>query len=265
MKIANTIAKVPGALQKPFLLMILPVIMILAAPLKSLAGPDRQTITLNADNKAITQILSDIEKQADYRFLFNSRLKDLKQKVTVTFNNAPISDVLKKLFAGTSLTYVELDNNLVAIRSAGANDADITVSGKITNADGAAIPGVSVRLKGSTTGTSSSTDGSYSITVPDNATLVFSSVGYQDQEVSVNGRTTIDVTLASAVQVIDQVVVVGYGTARKKDLTGSVASVSGAELAKQPVLTATQAVQGIVAGVQVITSGDPNALPVIRI
>jgi TonB-linked SusC/RagA family outer membrane protein len=94
---------------------------------------------------------------------------------------------------------------------------------------------------------------------------VFSSVGYQDQEVSVNGRNTIDVTLAAAVQVIDQVVVVGYGTARKKDLTGSVASVSGAELAKQPVLTATQAVQGKVAGVQVISSGDPNALPVIRI
>jgi TonB-linked SusC/RagA family outer membrane protein len=264
MKIANTIAKMPGSLQKPVLLMFISMIMLLAGPIKSFAGPDRQTITLNADNKSITQVLSEIEKQADYRFLFNSRLKDLKQRVTVTFNNAAITDVLQKLFAGTSLTY-KVDNNLVAIRSVNADYADITVSGKITNVDGAAIPGVSVRLKGSTTGTSSGTDGSYSITVPDNGTLVFSSVGYTDQEVSVNNRTTIDVTLVSAVQVIDQVVVVGYGTARKKDLTGSVASVSGAELAKQPVLTATQAVQGKVAGVQVITSGDPNALPVIRI
>ncbi len=264
MKIANTIAKMPGALQKPAILMFLFMIMLTAGPTKSFAGEDRQTITLNAENKSITQVLSEIEKQADYRFLFNSRLKDLKQKVTVTFNNAGITDVLKKLFAGTSLTY-RVDNNLVAIRAIDADYADISVSGKITNADGVAIPGVSVRLKGSTTGTSSGTDGSYSITVPDNGTLVFSSVGYTDQEVSVNGRTNIDVSLVAAVQLIDQVVVVGYGTARKKDLTGSVASVSGAELAKQPVLTATQAVQGKVAGVQVISSGDPNALPVIRI
>jgi type II secretory pathway component GspD/PulD (secretin) len=95
MKIANTIAKMPGSLQKPVLLMFISMIMLLAGPIKSFAGPDRQTITLNADNKSITQVLSEIEKQADYRFLFNSRLKDLKQRVTVTFNNAAITDVLQ--------------------------------------------------------------------------------------------------------------------------------------------------------------------------
>ena len=265
MKFANSIAKILKVLQKPLLIMKLTMLLLMFGTMCSFGGVTGQTITLNADNKAITQVLAAIEKQGDYRFLFNSRLKDLKQKVTVNFTAALIKDVMKTLFAGTSLTYVELDNNLVAIRAMKDADADIRVSGRVTGADGQPVPGVSIRIKNSTTGTSSGNDGSYAITVPDNATLVFSSVGFQDQEISVNGRSTIDVTLVSAVQVIDQVVVVGYGTARKKDLTGSVASVSGAELAKQPVLTATQAVQGKVAGVQVISSGDPNALPVIRI
>ncbi len=144
-------------------------------------------------------------------------------------------------------------------------EANITVSGKITNTEGVAIPGVTIKVKNSTAGTSSSTDGTYSLSVPEDATLVFSSIGYEEQEVQVNGRTVIDVSLKSSAQLIDQVIVVGYGTSRKKDLTGSVASISGAELAKQPVLTATQAVQGKIAGVQVISSGDPNALPIIRI
>ncbi len=245
--------------------MKLTIILVVFCCIQTMAGVHAQTITLNADNKAIAQVLTAIEKQAGYRFLFDSRLKDLKQKVSLTVTNAMLNEVLRKLFAGTSLTFQEMENNLVAIRSVKAAMADITVSGKVTNEDGQPIPGVSVKVKGSAAGMSTSSDGSYSLTVPENAVLVFSSVGYEDQEVSVNGRGSIDVTLKSAVQLIDQVVVVGYGTARKKDLTGSVVSVSGDELAKQPVLTATQAVQGKVAGVQVITSGDPNALPIIRI
>ena len=265
MKLANSIVKACTALKKPFMIMKLTLILVIFSTFQSIAGANAQTITINANNKEISQVLTAIEKQGDYRFLFNSRLKDLKQKVSVTFTNALIKDVLQKLFAGTSLTYLEMENNLVAIRSINSDVAAIAVSGKITNTDGVAIPGATVRVKNSTAGTASSNDGSYSLTVPDDAILVFSSVGYEDQEINVNGRSTIDVSLKSSVQLIDQVVVIGYGTARKKDLTGSVASVTGAELAKQPVLTATQAVQGKVAGVQVISSGDPNALPIIRI
>ncbi len=265
MKKAYTILKAYKALKKPLLIMKLTLVLMFVCTIQSWARVNAQTITINANNKEITKVLSAIEKQGDFRFIYNSRLKDLKQKVSVSFTNALIKDVLQQLFAGTSLTYLEMENNLVAIKSVEADEIDIRVTGKITNSSGDAVPGVTVRVKGSTTGTSSGTDGTYALNVPDDATLVFSSVGYEDEEVIVGGRTTIDVTLKSAVKLIDQVIVVGYGTARKKDLTGSVASVSGAELAKQPVLTATQAVQGKVAGVQVITSGDPNALPIIRI
>ncbi len=140
-----------------------------------------------------------------------------------------------------------------------------TVTGTVTGSNGNALSGVSISVKGTSRGTFTNNTGSFSIVASASDTLVLTSIGYTQQRVSVDGRTTIAISLASANKELDQVVVVGYGTSRKRDVTGSVASVSGAELAKQPVLTATQAVQGKVAGVQVIASGDPNALPVIRI
>ena len=142
---------------------------------------------------------------------------------------------------------------------------DIGISGKVTDENGNGIAGVSIKVKGTTTGTATNSDGSYNLTVPEDAVLVISSVGYELIEETVAGRTVINVVLKSQAKINEEVIVVGYGTQRKKDLTGSVASVSGAELAKQPVLTATQAVQGKIAGVQIINSGDPNSLPVVRI
>ena len=149
--------------------------------------------------------------------------------------------------------------------ASGALDQDRNVTGKVQSVTGEPLAGVSITVKGTRTGTTTNTEGNYSITAADNAVLVFSYVGYETIEETIGGRSTISVSMAQSVQVQDAVVVIGYGTARRKDLTGSVASVSGAELAKQPVLTATQGVQGKVAGVQVINSGDPNGKPIVRI
>ncbi len=140
------------------------------------------------------------------------------------------------------------------------------VTGKISGPGSEPISGVSVLVKGTNKGTSTDNNGNFSLSVPNaNATLVISSLGYERTEVNLEGRTSITITLATATQQLDQVVVVGYGTTRKRDITGSVASIKGSELAKQPVQTATQALQGKVAGVQIISSGDPNALPTVRI
>lgn len=268
MKKSFTIAWAINAYQKPLIIMKLILILIVFCTFQSFAGANAQTITLSIDNKEIAKVLSAIEKQGDFRFVYNSELKDLKQKVSVSFKNALLKDVLQQLFMGTNLTYQQMDNNLVAIRTVDTKEVeinDLKITGKITNSSGEALQSVTVKIKGSGTGTSSGNDGTYSISAPTDATLLFSSVGYEDEEIAVNGRTIINVTLKSSVKLIDEVVVVGYGTSRRKDLTGAVVSITGAELAKQPVLTATQAVQGKVAGVQVISSGDPNALPIIRI
>jgi TonB-dependent starch-binding outer membrane protein SusC len=143
---------------------------------------------------------------------------------------------------------------------------DVVVRGKVTGEGGLPLAGVSILVKGTTTGTTTNNDGDFSLTVPDaNVTLVLSSVGYDQQEIALGGRTEITVSLVIATRSLDQVVVVGYGSSRRRDLTGSVVSVKGADIARQPVQTATQAIQGRVAGVQVISSGEPNSLPAVRI
>lgn len=141
------------------------------------------------------------------------------------------------------------------------------VKGKVTDKDGTPLFGVTVRVKGTSAGATTGEGGTFTVNVEDPAAavLVVSFIGYETQEIPVAGKSDISIVLQSTASSLQQVVVVGYGTQRKRDVTGAVASVSGEELAKQPVLTATQAAQGKIAGVQVITSGQPNSQPQIRV
>src|SRR5690348_6284865 len=104
-----------------------------------------------------------------------------------------------------------------------------TVTGVVKDEAGAAVPGATIILKGTTTGTVTDMDGKYAINVGSGAVLVFSSIGYNSQEIEVNGRTTIDITLAESISALDEVVVVGYGVQEAKDVTGSVTKVEAAE------------------------------------
>jgi TonB-linked SusC/RagA family outer membrane protein len=162
-------------------------------------------------------------------------------------------------------TAIKLTALLIFFFSITATAQETPVSGTVTGENNTPLTGASVTVKGTSRGTSTNSSGRFTISASPTATLVISSVGYTNQEVAVGGRTDIPVSLATANAQLEQVVVVGYGTQRKRDLTGSIASVKGEEIAKQPVLTATQAIQGRVAGVQIISSGQPNALPVVRI
>jgi TonB-dependent starch-binding outer membrane protein SusC len=225
-----------------------------------------QTISLKAENEEIAKVLASLEKQGVFRFVYNNSSQDLNKKISVNFDKVSINDAFKQIFSGTNLTYLQMENNLIAIKTDEALSGSIKVSGKIKDTNGDVVPGAIIRVKGMPTlGTSSNGDGTYTIDVFDDAILVITSVGYEEQMINVNGRSTIDIILKNAIKALDQVVVIGYGTSRKRDVTGSLVSINGSELAKQPLLTATQAVQGKVAGVQVISSGDPNALPIVRI
>jgi TonB-linked SusC/RagA family outer membrane protein len=147
-----------------------------------------------------------------------------------------------------------------------AGQTDIRVTGKVTDkATNTGLPGVTIQVKGTNTGTVTDATGTYSIQVTENATLVFSSIGFVKSEVPVGGRTEINITLEEDTKALDEVVVVGYGTQRKSDVTGATVTIKGDELIKQPVLTATQALQGKAAGVQIISSGQPGSSPVVRI
>ncbi|MVT10487.1 SusC/RagA family TonB-linked outer membrane protein [Chitinophaga sp. ysch24] len=146
-----------------------------------------------------------------------------------------------------------------------AKRADITIKGKITGDNGEALPGVSIAVKGTSRGTTSDAEGNYTIVADANATLVFTSIGYTVQEVPVNGNATLNVTLKTGTSQLDQVVVVGYGTQRRSQVVGSISSVKGAEITKQPVLTAAQGLQAKTPGVQVMASGTPGGQPQMRI
>lgn len=251
-------------------IMKLTIALLLIACLQvSARGWSQDRITLKMNEAEIKKVLFAIEKKSTYRFLFSDEAVKGKPRVTVDVVEMPLAEVLDKILANTGVSYKILGTNLVVLKE-GAEANQITaqelrVTGKVTAATGEPLVGVSVSLKGTRTGTTTDANGNFALTVPDDAVLVFSSVGYETMELPVNGQASLAVTLKLSEKIQDAVVVVGYGTARKKDLTGSVVSVTGGELAKQPVLTATQAVQGKVAGVQVISSGDPNALPIIRI
>jgi TonB-linked SusC/RagA family outer membrane protein len=144
--------------------------------------------------------------------------------------------------------------------------ADLRVSGTITDAsNNDPVIGATIRVKGTTTGTTTDVNGKFALTVPDNATLEISSIGYENTEVAVNGRTEIAITMKPSTSQLQEVVVVGYGTQRKVDITGATVTIKGEELVKQPVLTATQALQGKAAGVQIINNGQPGSSPIVRI
>lgn len=143
---------------------------------------------------------------------------------------------------------------------------DITVKGRVTDGgDKSTIPAASVLVKGTKNGVQTDVSGVYSITAPANATLVITYIGYVTQEVPVNNRTTLDIILLPSSQQLDQVVVVGYGTQRKIDVTGSVATVKGEDISKQASVNPVSALQGKVAGVSITNNGAPGSSPQITI
>lgn len=142
-----------------------------------------------------------------------------------------------------------------------------TITGKVTSSDdGLPLPGVSVVVKGTSKGAVTDIDGKYTLDLtPTENTLIYSFVGYVTQTVTADQQTILDIVLQEDTKVLEEVVVVGYGIQKKSDVTGATATVTGAELLKQPVLTATQAMQGKVPGVQIISSGQPGSSPQIRV
>lgn len=229
-------------------------------------GYSQTRISLNVKDAEIASVLTTIEKQSNYRFLYNGDLTSVKQKVSLSVQEAEIKEVLDRLLKNSGITYQFLQNNLIAIKDAEqAPPPDQVVTGTVRGDGNTPISGVSVVVKGTSRGTATNENGQFSISVPENATLVFSYVGYVAQEVIVGNRTSIDVSLALSAVDLDQVVVIGYGTANKRDLTGSIVKISGREVADKPNTNPITSLQGKVAGLSVTPYGTPGKAPDIRI
>jgi TonB-linked SusC/RagA family outer membrane protein len=253
-------------LLKYLFIMKLTTVIILTTCLQVSAGVfSPSKISLNMQSADIKKVLSAIEKKSDYRFLYKQTLLNAQGKVSITATEEDVISVLTRLFKNTAVSFELLEHNLVVLKAQNTNIVRATITGKVTNTAGEPVHGASIRVKGSDAGTTTDSSGNFSITVPDGAVLVISYVGYADQEVATAGKTTIDVVLAEGSKELEQVVVVGYGTQRKIDVTGSVATVRGEDISKQSSINPISGLQGRVAGVQITNSGAPGASPQIRI
>jgi TonB-dependent starch-binding outer membrane protein SusC len=258
----------PWSLRKILLVMKLIVILLTVSVLQAKAfNANSQSITVNVKQTEIRKILNDIERQSDFRFLYNYDLTGLRKKIDIAAYNVSLKDVLDKILDGNGLNYKVLNNNLVVILSKNEEEnREIRITGKITGYNDEPLAGVTVQEKGTNNGTTTDNSGSYSLTVANNAVLVISYIGYESQEISVGGQSIINVKLVAAIKQMDQVVVVGYGTQRKRELTGAVSVVNAADIANRPIVNTAEALQGKAAGVQVTSvSGKPGAGLSIRI
>ncbi len=254
------------SLSKIILRMKLAIVFTLLTSLQLSAKTySQERITLKLESAELKTALKQIEKKSMFRFLYNNEVLSATQKVNINADNTLVTDVLNNVFNSTTLTYRILDNNLVVITQKNFVTQDVKVTGKVTNANGEPVPGVSVKIKGSSVGTSTDAAGNYSLSVPDGARLVFSSVGYAGEEVAVGSRTEINIVLQIAAKDINEVVVIGYGTASKRDLTGSIVKISGKEVADKPNTNPIASLQGKVAGLSVVNNGTPGQAPDIRI
>jgi TonB-linked SusC/RagA family outer membrane protein len=227
-------------------------------------------ITLNMQSTDLKKVLAAIEKKTTYRFLYNDALLAGKPKVDVNVTNEDVITVLDGILSNSGIGYKVLENKLVVLKASADHQPievmDKTITGRVIDANGQPLPGVSVTIKGTQFGATTNTNGDFSIVVPDDkSVLVFSYVGYDSQELTVGSRAAINVTLQTSTKSMDQVVVIGYGTASKRDLTGSIVKVSGKEVADKPNSNPVASLQGKVTGLYVVNNATPGTDPDIRI
>ena len=230
-----------------------------------------QNVSFNSNKVTLKSAFEKIEKASKYKVAYNSSQLDANRTVTLTKKSDDIMGMLSQLLKGTNCTY-ELDGNYIIIKpqqkaKSQARGKKIKVHGVVKDDMGEPVIGATVMEKGSTNnGVVTDMDGNYTIEIPSDGLLAVSYIGCKDQEVKVNGRETINVNLADDNKVLDEVVVVGYGVQKKRDVSTAVSSVKAEALANNPSTDFRQALAGKMPGVQVtVPSGDPEGSVSIRV
>ncbi|HCU60253.1 MAG TPA: SusC/RagA family protein [Prolixibacteraceae bacterium] len=218
-------------------------------------------LSISANNISVREVLRDIEDQSEFFFLYKNEDINVDRIVSVNMKDKSLEELLGILFKGTDVSYKIHGRQIVLVNDVPQEQKKITVAGKVTDSSGASLPGVTVLVKGTSQGIVTNFDGKYLLSnVPSEGTLIFSFVGMRAKEIEVSGRTTIDVKLEEETFGIDEVVAIGYGSIKKRDLTGSVSSIRVEDIQKTNPVGVNQALQGKLAGVQVQQAdGAPGA------
>lgn len=223
-----------------------------------------QKISLDKKNISLEKVFHLIEKQTDYVFVHNS-VELRETRVNVHVKNSSIEQLMADCLKDLPFTYTIVKNNILVKKVAkqaietppSVSINQVEVKGEVADQKGEKLPGVSVQLKGTTMGTITDTHGKFNIAVPDqNAILVFSYIGYTTKEVVVNGQSIVNVVLTESAAKLDEVVVIGYGTQKRRDVSTAIASVSASEMKDKPVANFAQAIAGKMAGVRIMNSNN---------
>ncbi|MDR2139339.1 MAG: TonB-dependent receptor [Tannerella sp.] len=225
-------------------------------------------ITMNLSDKSVAEVLETIENETEFNFYYNSKLVDTNRLVSVRVKNEHVYAVLDQLFSGHHVSYKVMDKDIIltaavgvgTVKRDGISQNRIGISGTVTEAHGEPIIGANVVEKGTTNGTITDVNGAFTFSVSPGATLEISYIGYVKKEVLVGGETRFSITLEEDRKMLEEVVVVGYGTMKKKDLTGAIATVQGDELVARKTMQLSSALQGTMAGVMVTRdNNEPGA------
>jgi TonB-dependent starch-binding outer membrane protein SusC len=261
-------------LLKLFRIMKLSIILLVIATLQIFAEgayAQHTELTVNLGDTHVGQVLTEIENQSEYNFLFNQKLVDTERRVNIRLSDKKIGEILDQVFSETNIDYVIMDRQVVLSPKEYLTEVKAAlqprkVSGTVTGPDQEPLIGVSIVIKGTTVGTITDVNGNYSLSdVPDDATLVFSFIGLISHEIVVGNQTVINLQMEVDAIGIEEVVAVGYGTRMKEELTGSISSLSGDKLEVSTSSSAMSRIQGQVSGVNVTTSNLPGGEATIRV
>lgn len=228
-------------------------------------------LTLEFKDQPIKEILRQIENQSEFLFLYNSKIVDVERKVNIEAKDLKIEEILDILFAGSGVTHKIIDRQIVLssidFPYYATQQQDKKITGKVTDQAGSPIPGVSVVVKGTTTGMITDNGGNFSIVLPEGArTLSFSFIGMTPQDVEIGNQTVFNVTLEQSAIGLDEVVVIGYGTMKKSHLTGAISKVTNKGLEQIPTSRAEEALIGKVSGVSIqMVDASAGSAPTIRV
>src|SRR5690554_6087790 len=269
------ICKIPGLI-KTLKFMKLTVFLILISVGCALAGKSYSQTTLlslEMNNSTIKEVLDEIEEQSEFRFMYSGKFVDVNREVSLDVKNRNVETILDILFSDTEVDYTVKDRFIVLVTPELMYEGTLavmqqrSVSGRVTDAGGQPLPGVTVVVKGTTQGTVTNSDGEYSINnIPEDALLVFSFVGMRTQEVPIGNQSVINVILEEETIGMDEVSVVGYGTQLRANLTGAIGQIDADEISARPSPNITTALQGLMPGLNVKpNSGNPINAPEINV
>ena len=226
------------------------------------------TINIKGNTRTLSSLFEEIREKTDFTFAFNRKAINLQKKIQIDYHNGSLADLLREVSSKSKLGFKRVNNSIFVKRVSPGKKVkpvieeiiEVEIRGKVVSENDEPIPGVNILVKGTQRGTVTDVNGDYVLNAPDDATtLIFSSIGFATEEVAIEGRSVIDLTMKPDLQTLSEVVVVGYGTQEKVNLTGAVGTAKGEVLENRPIANVGEGLQGVIPNLNVtLRNGDPT-------